>query len=309
MAAFRFALQAASAASPAAWRDLARKTEDLGYSTLYVPDHLGDQWAPMIAVTLAAEATTTLRVGTLVLDNDFRHPLVLAKEAATLDIVTGGRFEFGLGAGWMTTDYEQSGIPMDKPSVRVARLAESLAIMRALWRDGSATFSGAHYRVTEAAGTPVPVTPGGPPLVIGGGSRRVLTLAGEYADVVSVVPSLNAGYIGPEVAAEAVVEKYADRVRWAREAAGERAGDLELQCWTAAVQVVPNAAEVVATLAPLFDLTPDQLRAAPLALIGTAGEITEQLRARRQELGFSYIVVHEAEMEALAPVIAELAGT
>jgi alkanesulfonate monooxygenase SsuD/methylene tetrahydromethanopterin reductase-like flavin-dependent oxidoreductase (luciferase family) len=198
---------------------------------------------------------------------------------------------------------------MDKPSVRVARLAESLAIIRAMWRDGSATFSGVHYSVREAAGTPVPVTPGGPPIVIGGGSRRVLALAGEYADIVSVVPSLSAGYIGPEVAAEAVVEKYADRVRWAREAAGERAGDLELQCWTVAVQVVPNAAEVVASLAALFHLTPEQLQAAPLALIGTVEEITEKLRARREELGFSYIVVHEAEMDALAPVIAELAGT
>jgi alkanesulfonate monooxygenase SsuD/methylene tetrahydromethanopterin reductase-like flavin-dependent oxidoreductase (luciferase family) len=191
----------------------------------------------------------------------------------------------------------------------VARLAESLAIMRAMWREGSASFSGEHYQVTGVAGTPVPTTPGGPPLVIGGGSRRVLSLAGEFADIVSIVPSLNAGYVGPEVAAESVVEKYADRVRWVREAAGERAGDLELQCWTVAVQVVPNASEVLASLAPLFDLTPEQLRAAPLALIGTVGEITEQLRARREELGFSYIVVHEPEMDALAPVIAELAGT
>ena len=309
MAAFRFALQASNAASPGAWRELARKAEDLGYSTLYVPDHLDDQWAPMVAVTVAAEATTTLRVGTLVLDNDFRHPVVLAKEAATLDIVTGGRFEFGLGAGWMTTDYEQSGITMDKPSVRVARLGESLAIMRAMWRDGSATFAGDHYRVTDAAGTPVPVTPGGPPLVIGGGSKRILTLAGRYADIVSIVPSLNAGHIGPEMAAESVVEKYTDRVQWARAAAGERAGALELQCWTVAVQVVPNAEGVLASLAPLFDLTPDQLRSAPLALIGTVAEITETLRKRREELGFSYIVVHEAEMDALAPVIAELAGT
>jgi probable F420-dependent oxidoreductase len=263
----------------------------------------------MVAVTVAAEATTTLRVGTLVLDNDFRHPVLVAKEAATLDIVTGGRFEFGLGAGWMTTDYEQSGIPMDKPSVRVARQAESLAIIRAMWRDGSATFSGEHYSVAGATGTPAPTTPGGPPLVIGGGSRRVLALAGEFADIVSIVPSLNAGHIGPEVAAESVVEKYTDRVRWVQEAAGERAGDLELQCWTVAVQVVPNAAEVIDSLAPLFDLTPEQLRSAPLALIGTVEEIVELLRARREELGFSYIVVHEAEMDALAPVIAELAGT
>jgi probable F420-dependent oxidoreductase len=309
MAAFRFAMQVSGAASPAAWRDLARKTEDLGYSTLYVPDHLDDQWAPMIACALAAEATTTLRVGTLVLDNDFRHPVVVAKEAATLDVVCGGRFEFGMGAGWLTADYDQSGIPMERPSVRVARLAESLEIMRMLWETGTATFNGDYYQVTEAKGTPAPVTPGGPPLVIGGGGRRILTLAGRYADIVSVVPSLAAGHIGPEVAAEAVADKYVERVRWARDAAGERADDLELQCWTAAVQVVPNANEVVEALAPVFDLTPDQLRAAPLALIGSTSEIIETLRKRREELGFSYIVVHEAEIDALAPVIAELAGT
>jgi probable F420-dependent oxidoreductase len=288
---------------------MARKCEDMGYSTLYLPDHLDEQWAPMVACTVAAEATTTLRVGSLVLDNDFRHPVLAAREAATLDVVTGGRFEFGIGAGWLTADYEQSGIPMDRPSVRIARLAESLEIMRSLWQTGTATFSGEYYQVPSAKGFPEPVTPGGPPLVIGGGGRRILTLAGRYASIVSVVPSLAAGYIGPEVAAEAILDRYHDRVRWAREAAGERAGDLELQCWTAAVQVVPNADEVIESLAPLFDLTPDQLRAAPLALIGTASEIAETLRKRREELGFSYIVVHEAEMDALAPVIAELAGS
>lgn len=309
MATFRFALQVSRTESPAAWRELARKAEDLGYSTLYVPDHLDDQWAPMIALAVAAEATSTIRVGTLVLDNDFRHPVLLAKEAATLDVMTDGRFEFGIGAGWMTTDYEQSGIPMERPSVRIDRLAESLEIMRAMWETGGATFAGTYYEVTEASGVPAPVTPGGPPLVIGGGSKRILSLAGQYADVVSIVPSLAAGQIGPEVAAEAVVEKYADRVRWATEAAGDRAGDLELQCWTVAVQVVPNADQVIEAMASLFDLTPDQLRAAPLALFGTTSEIIETLRKRREELGFSYIVVHEAEMEALAPVIAELAGS
>jgi len=309
MAAFRFAMQASGAASPGAWRDFARKCEDMGYSTLYAPDHLDEQWSPMVACAVAAEATTTLRVGTLVLDNDFRHPVLAAREAATLDVVTGGRFEFGIGAGWLTADYDQSGIPMDRPSVRIGRLAESLEIMRSLWQTGSATFHGEHYQVPAAKGFPAPVTSGGPPLVIGGGGRRILTLAGRYASIVSVVPSLAAGYIGPEVAAEAILDRYHDRVRWAREAAGERAGDLELQCWTATVQVVANADEVIESLAPAFDLTPDQLRAAPLALIGTAAEITETLRKRREELGFSYIVVHEAEMDALAPVIAELAGS
>ncbi len=307
MAAFRFALQASHAASPGAWRELARKTEDLGYATLYVPDHLDDQWAPMVALTVAAEATTSLRVGTLVLDNDFRHPVVLAKEAATLDVVTDGRFELGLGAGWMTTDYEQSGITMEAPGVRVARLAECIEILRALWDTGSATFEGDHYRVRSVRSFPTPVTPGGPPLVIGGGSRRILSLAGRYAETVSVVPSLAAGHIGRETAAGAVVEKYAERVRWARAAAGER--PIELQCWTVAVQVVPNARETFESLAPAFGLTPEQLRAAPAALIGTAAEIADTLRARRDTLGFSNIVVHEAEMDAMAPVIAELAGT
>jgi probable F420-dependent oxidoreductase len=309
MAAFRFALQVSRTQSAAEWRDLARKAEDLGYATLYVPDHLDDQWSPMVALAVAAEATTTLRVGTLVLDNDFRHPVLVAKEAATLDAMTGGRFELGMGAGWLTVDYEQSGIPMASPSVRVARLAEGLEIMRAMWQTGTATFAGEHYQVRDVVGAPLPLTPGGPPLVIGGGSRRILELAGRLADVVSIVPSLAAGRIGPEVAAESVGEKYADRVRWAREAAGDRAGALELQCWTVAVQVVDNAEDVRASMAPLFDLTPDQLRAAPLALIGSVPEIVDTLRKRREELGFSYIVVHEAEMEALAPVIAELAGT
>ncbi|HEY3844511.1 MAG TPA: TIGR03621 family F420-dependent LLM class oxidoreductase [Acidimicrobiales bacterium] len=309
MAPFRFAVQVSKAASPAAWKALARQVEDLGYSTLYIPDHLEDQWAPMIALTVAAEATTTLRVGTLVLDNDFRHPVILAKEAATLDVVTDGRFELGLGAGWMTADYTQSGIPMDPASVRIARLAESIEIMSAMWRDGKSTFAGAHYQVIDAVGTPSPVTPGGPPLVIGGGSRRILALAGRYAETVSIVPSLAAGFIGAETAAESVVEKYRDRVDWAREAAGDRADDLEFQCWTAAVQVVPNAAELIESMAPAFGLSPAQLAAAPIALIGTTGEIIDLLRRRREELGFSYIVVHEGEMEALAPVIAELAGS
>jgi len=288
---------------------LARKTEDLGYSTLYIPDHLDDQWAPMIALTVAAEATTTLRVGTLVLDNDFRHPVILAKEAATMDVVTGGRFEFGMGAGWMSTDYAQSGIPMDPAPVRIARLAESLQIMKAMWTDGRATLDGEYYQVDTAVGTPQPVTPGGPPLVIGGGSKRILTLAGQCAEVVSIVPSLAAGFVGAEVAAESVVEKYSDRVKWARDAAGDRADQLEFQCWTAAVSVVPNASEVFEMMAPAFGLSPQQLAAAPIVLIGTVEEIGETLQKRREELGFSYIVVHEAEMEALGPVIAELAGT
>jgi len=306
---FRFALQVSKASSGAEWRALARKCEDLGYSTLYVADHLDDQWAPMIAMTVAAEATTTLRVGSLVLDNDFRHPVVLAKEAATLDLVSEGRLELGLGAGWMRSDYETSGIPMDPPSVRIERLAESLQIMSALWASGEATSEGTHYSVRGALGTPPTHRTPGPTLVIGGGSRRILTLAAQGADIVSIIPSLAAGAIGPEVAASAVGEKFTERVRWVREAAGQRFEQLELQCWTIAVQVVPNAEEVIAQLAPLFGLTPEQIGEVPLALIGTEDEIIDMLQRRREELGFSYVVIHEAEFDAFAPIVAKLAGT
>src|ERR1700733_5835129 len=144
---FRFGVQLSNAETGAAWRATARKIEDLGYSTLFIPDHFEDQFGPLVALTVAAEATSTLRVGSLVFGNDYRHPVVLAKEIATLDVFSGGRVEFGLGAGWMTSDYEQAGIPNDPPAVRIDRLAESLAIMKSLWETGKASFDGTHYQV------------------------------------------------------------------------------------------------------------------------------------------------------------------
>src|ERR1700761_7408239 len=133
---FRFGLQLSNAATPGAWRDRARRAEDLGYATLFMPDHFEDQYGPLVALTVAAEATTTLRVGSLVFGNDYRHPVVLAKEMATLDLFSEGRVEVGLGAGWMTSDYVESGLVLDPPGVRVDRLAESLAVLKALWGEG-----------------------------------------------------------------------------------------------------------------------------------------------------------------------------
>ena len=136
----------------AAWRATARRVEDLGYSTLFIPDHFEDQFGPLVALTVAAEATTTLRVGSLVFGNDYRHPVVLAKEVATLDVFSEGRVEFGLGAGWMTSDYEQSGIAADPAGVRISRMAESLAVLKALWSTGEATYQGEYYRITGSPG-------------------------------------------------------------------------------------------------------------------------------------------------------------
>lgn len=306
---FRFGVQLSKAESGAAWRSTARKVEDLGYSSLLVPDHFNDQFGPLVAMTAAAEATTTLRVGSLVFGNDYRHPVVLAKEIATLDLLSEGRVEFGLGAGWMTSDYQQSGIVADAAAVRIDRMAESLAVMKSLWSTGKATVDGHDYHVSEAIGFPDVVQRPHPPIIIGGGGRRVLGLAAREADIVGVNPSLAAGYVGREVLESATAEYYKRRVEWVREAAGSRFDQLELQCLTFLVQIVPNRTEAVAQLAAALSLTPEQVEGSPMAMIGTTDQIADILRQRREEFGLSYIVVHEAEMEQFAAVVAALVGT
>lgn len=306
---FRFGVQTSSAPSGKAWRERARKVEDLGYSTLYVPDHLGDQWGPIVAMTVAAEATERLIVGTLVFDNDYRHPVVLAKEIATLDLASEGRVEFGIGAGWMRSDYDQSGLPYDPPGVRIDRMVEGLAVMKQLWREGRAQVQGAHYRVSGAQGQPRPATSNGPKVVIGGGGRRILSIAAREADIVGVNPSLAAGYVGREVAVSSTAPYYRERIGWIKEAAGDRFEHLELQCLTFMVQFTHDRRGTYESLAPLFGLTPEEAAEVPLALAGTVEEMVETLEQRREEYGFSYIVVHDPEMEQFAQVVARLAGT
>jgi probable F420-dependent oxidoreductase len=306
---FRFAVQLSKADSGASWRNVARKIEDLGYSTLFIPDHFEDQFGPLVALTVAVEATSTLRVGSLVFDNDYRHPVVLAKEIATLDLMSEGRVEFGLGAGWMSVDYEQSGIPEDPPGVRISRMAEGLAVMKSLWADETTDFKGEYYQLNGAKGTPTPHRRPHPLILIGGGGKRVLGIAAREADIVGVNPSLAAGHIGREVVATTTAEYYHQRVEWIRQAAGERFDQIELQVLTFVVQIVPNRREAVEQLAGMMSLTPEEVEGSPLTLIGTTDEIIESLRQRREAFGFSYIVVHEAEMEAFAPVVATLAGT
>ena len=305
---FRFGVQLSRASSAGAWRDTARAVEDLGYSTLFIPDHFDEQYGPLVALTVAAEATTTLRVGSLVFGNDYRHPVVLAKEIATLDLLSEGRVEFGIGAGWMTSDYEQSGITADSAGIRISRMGESLAVMKSLWSTGQATLEGQHYRVTGAVGYPPAVQRPHPPVIIGGGGQRVLGFAAREADIVGVNPSLAAGYIGPEVLETTSATYYHQRVEWIRQAAGKRFDQLELQCLTFLVQVVPDREEAVSRLAAALSVSPEQIEGSPVAMIGSTDQIAESLQQRRDLFGFSYIVVHEAEMEAFAPVVAALAG-
>ena len=282
----------------------------MGYSTLYMPDHFGEQWGPLVGLTVAAEATEKLNVGALVFDNDYRHPIVLAKEAATLDLVSEGRFEFGLGAGWLKSDYEQSGMPYDRPGVRIERLAEGLAIMKALWTDGKASFSGAHYQIADAVGDPRPYTRPHPRICIGGGGQRVLSLAAREADIVGFNATLTAGYVGPEAAATATADQFDQRVKWVRDAAGARFDQLELQCHTSFVQVTDDRRAFAEAMAPAFEIGAEEALEIPLVLVGTIDQMCETLQERRERYGFSYWVVSgDSGMEPFAPVVERLAGT
>jgi len=309
---FRFAAQLSKAPEHdgASWAAQARKAEDLGYATLLMPDHFGDQLAPVPALMAAADATTTLRVGTLVFDNDYRHPVVLAKEAATLDRLSGGRLELGLGAGWMRSDYEESGIAYDPPAVRVDRFVEGLAVITGLLgTDGPFSFAGTHYTVTEHALAPRPLQQPRPPVIIGGGGRRVLGIAGRFADIVSINVDLRAGTGGAETAPNASPAATRQKVAWVREAAGERFEDLELNCLIGFALVTDDRQSIVDAMAPTFGIDPADALHVPLALIGTLDQMVEELRWRREEYGISYFSIEADCWEALGPVVARLAGT
>jgi len=307
---FRFGVQLSTAPTAEAWRDVAREVEGLGYATLFLPDHFGDQLAPVPAMMAAADATTTLRVGTLVFDNDYKHPVVLAKEMATIDLLSGGRVEFGLGAGWMASDYDQSGIAMDTPSVRIARMEEGLEVIRGLWADGAYSFQGSHYTITGLDGLPKPVQKPGPPVLLGGGGPKVLGVAGRHADIVGVNPSIPAGEVGPDAARDAASDRVDQKLEWLRAGAGDRFDDLELNALVFVVNVTDDPAPVREMVAGFFGVDQQLVADSPYVWIGSAAEIAEHLRAARERWGFSYFVVQGTDaMHAVAPVVAELAGT
>ena len=306
---FRFGAQISFARCREEWTAKARTVEELGYSTLCMPDHFDDQLAPMPALLAAADATSSLRVATLVLDNDYRHPLLVAKEAATLDLLSGGRFELGMGAGWLARDYQQSGIACDPPDVRIERLEEGLAVVKGLLDGGAFSFAGRHYRISAHPGTPPPVQRPRPPVLIGGGGRKILTLAGREADIVSVNFDLRSGSIGPHLGATATAEATAEKVRWIREAAGDRFDDVELSYTAYLTMVTEDRQAVAAGLGSGFGLDAEQVLAMPNFAIGTTVQIADELERRRDELGLSYVVVGGECHQAMAPVVARLAGT
>ncbi len=307
---FRFGIQLANAGSHASWADAARKAEDLGYSSLFLPDHFGDQFAPVPALAAAAAVTTSLRVGALVWDNDYKHPVVLAKEAATIDVMSGGRLEFGIGAGWMNTDYEQSGIPKDPASVRIARLAEAVAIYKGLWGPGEFSFSGEHYTISNLDGLPKPIQQPHPPVLIGGGGPKMIALAAREADIVGINPTIAKGYVNASSASEIAPDHIGKKVDRLREEAGDRFQDLELNILVFATMIGQSASARREQMSELLSITVDDLDATPNAWIGDTSSVVDKLRAARERWGTSYFVLQgEAAMDQAAPVVAELAGT
>jgi probable F420-dependent oxidoreductase len=305
---FRFGVQASTASSAQEWSELARKVEDLGFSSLFLPDHFGDQLAPVPAMMAAADATQSLRVGALVFDNDYKHPVVMAKEIATVDLLSGGRVEFGLGAGWMTTDYEQSGIPLDPPGVRIDRMVEALQVYKGLFADGPVTFEGKHYRVTGMEGTPKPEQRPHPPILIGGGGRRVLSIAAREADIVGINPNLRAGVVGPEAAQDALATRIDEKLEWVKQAAGGRFDDIELNMLVFLGTITDDRPGFAENLAAGFGMSGDLLYDVPYVWFGSVEEICESVEAARERWGVSYYVLGKDIMDAMAPVVAKLAG-
>jgi probable F420-dependent oxidoreductase len=307
---FRFGVQLSHAASGSDWAELARKAEDLGYSSLFLPDHFGAQLSPGPALVAAAAATTSLRVGTLVLDNDYKHPVVTAKEMATIDLLSDGRLELGIGAGWMSSDYDQSGIAMDPPGVRVDRLAEGIAVLKGLFAPGPFSYDGRHYRIDQLDGQPKPVQLPHPPLLVGGGGPQVLALAGREAQIIGINPAIRSGQADATAARDGVAASTDQKVRWVREAAGGRYADIEINLLIYGCMVTDERASTIETMAPLFGLEPGELADYPHAWIGSIDEICHSLEAGRDRWDASYLVVQGPEaMQAAAPIVARLTGT
>jgi probable F420-dependent oxidoreductase len=312
---FRFGVIGETITSRERLLDRAHRAEALGYSTLLLRDHVvaepfGDQLAPLVALMAVAAATRTLRVGTLVLNNDYRHPVVLAKEAATLDLLSGGRFELGIGAGWLRDEYERAGMPFDPPAVRVGRLQESLQVIKGLLAGPALTFKGERYTVDGIAGFPVPVQRPHPPILVGAGSRRMLGIAGQEADIVGILPRvLPEGTISGELS-ERSPQRVARKVEWVEQAAEQRFRQVELSMVLAVALGGDHrqAAERLAVQQGWGAAAGELVLEMPSVAAGPAERVVEQLQVRRDRFGFSYLVVADGDMDTFAPVVERLAG-
>lgn len=301
---FRFAVLARMARDGAEWREKARLFESLGYETLLMPDHLSPQLAPIPALMAAADATTTLRVGAFVFANDYRNVVMFAKEIATIDVLSNGRVDVSVGAGWSEVDYDMMGLRLDPPGTRVARVAEAIDLLRRLWSEDRVTHAGAHYRVRGATVQPRTVQKPHPPILVGASRPSMLRLAGRVADIVSVTPPL-----APRMRDQArfrTAAAVAEQIAIVRAAADGRA-KLPILNVTTDVRVTSDDEPYVAA-AQRTGLSRDEIAASPVYLYGEAISLAQRVFDRRAEFGLSYYVIDERVAVAFAPVIAALSG-
>ena len=306
---FRFGVNVGPSRSRAEWVEKARRIEALGYDALTVPDHLTELLAPVPALVSAAEATTAIRLGTNVLNNDFRHPVLVAREAATIDLLTGGRFLLGLGAGYVKAEYEQAGLVFDRGGVRVERLAEAIAVIKGLMTGEAVTFAGRHYRITGHKIHPLPVQRPYPPIAIGGNGRQLLTLAAREADIIGFSGiTFCRGGTAPDLSGWKV-SGVDQRVDLVRAVAGDRFASLELNVLVQQVIVVDDRRRAAEELARRWSqLTPEEILESPFVLVGTIDQMIEDLLVRRERWGFSYFTIFEPHLNAFAPVVDHLRG-
>jgi probable F420-dependent oxidoreductase len=302
---FRFAVYAFTAPSGEAWAAFARRAEELGYDTLLVPDHLSGQLSPIAALSAAAAVTSRLRIGPYVFANDFRHPLVMAREAATLDVLSGGRLELGLGAGWRRSDYRQLGYAYAEPGRRVDRLVEALGIVKRLLAGETVTHDGPHYRLERARIAPMPVQRP-VPLHIGAGGPRMLRIAAREADIVGLIPQFTRGGI-PRLT-DATEGALARKVALLRLAAGDRFSALELSVYCADAGMVGGGHSALGSAASALKRALVAPIGSPYLLYGTRSALRERLVRRRDALGISHYAIPHHAMESMAPLLEALAG-
>lgn len=322
---FRFAVQAYQADGAKQWRDTARTVEDLGYSALHLADHYFgpgpvqsetghpvQTLAAVPAMAVAAEATETLRIGARVLCVDYHHPAVLAKEAATLDLLSEGRLELGLGAGWIRAEYEAMGISWDPASVRIERLGEVTALVKAHFSGEPIALAGRHVQVSGYSGVPLPVQRPRPPIMIGGGAKKVLSLAAREADIVSLNFDNSSGKLGAPSVRCSVAGQTDLKIDWIREAAGERFESVELEIGAYFTVVTSGGSQTgakAAEMASAFGMDPGDLAEHPHVLVGSPDEIVERLLERRERYHISYVTVSDRTMRDFAPIVAKLSGS
>ena len=316
---FRFGAQAYSADSPDDWRQLAQKVESLGFSSFHLADHyIGDgpalaaanhplqNLAAVPALAVAAEATESIKVGCRVFCCDYHQPAVLAKEVATIDWFSGGRLELGLGAGWVKSEYDAMGIPMERPGVRIDRMTETLDLIRQHYSGEQIELAGEHFRASGFSGSPT--TGVVPPIMIGGGSPRILGIAGKEADIVSINFDNSAGKIGPQGVGSGTIDGTAQKIEWVRAGAGERFDDLEIEIAAYFTVVTDHTEAVQGEFAKLFGLEASDIANHPHCLIGPVEELIDTIQQRREDLGINYITFSGAVIDDVAPIVEALSG-